>query len=55
MGKKLRGYKLYLRPASGVPNLCDLKLAVEGPCFILLPLDFTIDTIFYISKDFTFY
>lgn len=55
MGKKFCHYWLCWRRASGAPNLCDLYVAVEGPCCVLLPSKFTIATVFCISKDFRFY
>lgn len=55
MGKEFCHSWLCWRCASGVPNLCDLYVAVESPCFILLSSEFTIGTVFCISKDFRFY
>lgn len=55
MGKEFCHSWLCWRRASGVPNPCDLYVAVESPCFILLSSEFTIGTVLCISKDFRFY
>lgn len=55
MGKEFCHSQLCWRHASALPNLCDLYIAGEGPCFIVLPSEFTVGTVFCISKDFRFY